>query len=246
MLKQTFCHLPGVSSRLERELWTMGVHSWEDLAEAEEAQLTWARRQMLQQHLAESKSRLDCGDAGFFASSLPSKEVWRIFPDFRGSLAYFDIETTGLSGTSDHITTIALYDGRRVRHYVYGQNLQEFVRDIREYHVIVTYNGKCFDVPFIRSFLGVDLDQAHIDLRYVLRSLGYSGGLKGCERQLGISRGDLEDVDGFFAVVLWNDYQRHQNAKTLETLLAYNIQDVLNLEALLVMAYNAKLRDTPF
>ena len=34
-----------------------------------------------------------------------------------------------------------------------------------------------------------------IDLRYILASLGYGGGLKSCEQQLGITRPDLEDVD---------------------------------------------------
>ena len=33
---------------------------------------------------------------------------------------------------------------------------------------------------------------------------------------------------------------------TLETLLAYNILDAVNLEMLMVKAYNMKLRDTPF
>ena len=31
-----------------------------------------------------------------------------------------------------------------------------------------------------------------------------------------------------------------------ETLLAYNLQDAINLEALMVTAYNLKLRQTPF
>ena len=32
----------------------------------------------------------------------------------------------------------------------------------------------------------------------------------------------------------------------LETLLAYNCRDTVNLETLMVMAYNLKLKDTPF
>jgi hypothetical protein len=32
----------------------------------------------------------------------------------------------------------------------------------------------------------------------------------------------------------------------LETLLAYNIEDVVNLEQLMVIAYNLKLGETPF
>ncbi|MBW1608758.1 MAG: ribonuclease H-like domain-containing protein, partial [Deltaproteobacteria bacterium] len=51
---------------------------------------------------------------------------------------------------------------------------------------------------------------------------------------------------GFFAVLLWQDYQKNRNEKALQTLLAYNIQDVLSLEILMVIAYNLKIADTPF
>jgi hypothetical protein len=44
----------------------------------------------------------------------------------------------------------------------------------------------------------------------------------------------------------WNEYQRNKNSKALETLLAYNIQDAVNLETLMVLSYNLKLKETPF
>jgi len=56
----------------------------------------------------------------------------------------------------------------------------------------------------------------------------------------------LDGLDGYSAVLLWNDYQRNKNPKSLETLLAYNIQDVVNLEFLMVLSYNLKLKETPF
>ena len=90
------------------------------------------------------------------------------------------------------------------------------------------------------------MQQAHIDLRYVLRGLGYRGGLKACEKQLGVNRGELEDVDGYTAVLLWANYTRSGNAHALETLLAYNTEDVINLEVLMVLAYNRFLAQTPF
>jgi hypothetical protein len=90
------------------------------------------------------------------------------------------------------------------------------------------------------------LNHAQIDLRYVLYSLGYRGGLKGVERQLGPDRGDLRDVDGFFAVLLWDEYLKTKNRQVLETLLAYNVQDTITLENLMVTAYNMKLKQTPF
>ncbi len=148
--------------------------------------------------------------------------------------------------TGDHITTIAMYDGKRVYYYVRGQNLDKFRNDIRGYKVIVTYNGSCFDLPFITRELGIGMDQIHIDLRFLLQSLGYRGGLKGCEQKLGIDRGDLQGLDGYFAVLLWKDFRRNNNEKALETLLAYNILDAIDLETLMVMAYNMKLEGTPF
>ncbi len=63
---------------------------------------------------------------------------------------------------------------------------------------------------------------------------------------MGMDRGDLSDIDGFFAVLLWAEYQRTGDQKALETLLSYNIQDTINLENLMVTAYNLKLKDTPF
>jgi hypothetical protein len=195
----------------------------------------------------ESRVRLEAEDGRWFHDALPASEHWRFFPDFRHNTAYLDIETTGLGPGLDHITTIVLYDGRQVRHYVYGENLDEFAQDIAPYTALVTYNGKCFDVPFIEASLGVRIRAAHLDLRYLLHSLGYRGGLKGCERQLGVDRGahGLAEVDGYTAVLLWQQHRRgHPNA--LQTLLAYNAEDVLNLERLAIIAYNQKLAETPF
>ena len=63
----------------------------------------------------------------------------------------------------------------------------------------------------------------------MLSRLGYKGGLKGCEKQLGLDRHELDGVDGYTAVLLWQEYTRTRNTRALDTLLAYNIQDVLNL-----------------
>ena len=170
-------------------------------------------------------------------------QCWRVFKDFRDQIAYLDIETTGLEG---NITTIALYDGHTIRTYVKGQNLNQFEGDIQEYDIIVTYNGKCFDVPFIESDLGIKLNQVHVDLRYLLKSIGFKGGLKGCERKAGIDRNELSGLDGYHAPILWQEFKDKKNEKALETLLAYNCQDTVNMETLMVMAHNLKLKDTPF
>jgi hypothetical protein len=246
MLEKTFCHIPGISARAEHGLWRDGITSWKRFPAEGGPFFSGKKNGNVALHLDESRRRLAGNDPGYFSAALPSREHWRLFSAFAGSIAYLDIETTGLSRDHDAITTIALYDGRTIRHYVQGENLEAFAADIRNYQLLVTYNGKCFDLPFIETALGISLPMAHIDLRYVLASLGMRGGLKGCEREIGLSRGDLDGVDGLFAVQLWHDYRRRGERRTLETLLAYNIEDVINLELLMVHAYNRKLAETPF
>ncbi len=246
MLENTFCHVPGIGPKTERRLWRSGVCCWRDALERRAAGVSPARTESLAASLRESVARLDERDARYFHERLPSRESWRMFPAFRDSVAYVDIETTGLGGPGDYITTIALYDGRRVRTYVHGENLEDFRQDIADYRLVVTYNGKTFDFPFIRNYFGLAMNHAHVDLRYVLHSLGFSGGLKGCERQLGLDRGDLDGIDGYFAVLLWRDFRRSGDERALQTLLAYNAADVVNLEVLMVRAYNMKVADTLF
>ncbi len=246
MLKNTFCHIPGIGETTEKRLWSSGLDSWEICSDLQGISLSRKRKESIGRYIEEAEVQLAQGNPRYFAELLPSNLHWRLFPEFRDSVAYLDIETTGLDTWDNSITTIALYDGMSISYYVQGENLEQFEADIRKYQVLVSYNGKCFDVPFIEWYFKTKLDHAHIDLRYVLRSLGISGGLKGCEHQLGLDRGDLEGVTGFFAVLLWNEFEETGNRRALETLLAYNIEDVVNLETLMVMAYNMKLRGTPF
>jgi len=246
MLKNTFLHIQGLGIKSEQRIWASGVHSWSDLLAGGCPYFFHMREDTIKRCIEDSVEHLSKGNPNYFGDLLPSNHFWRFFPEFRNSVAYVDIETTGLDSWGNEITTIALYNGKSIFTYVQGQNLGEFKEDIQKYKVLVTYNGRCFDVPFLETFLGIKLNQVHIDLRYLLRNLGYTGGLKGCEKKAGIDRGDLDGLDGYSAVLLWNEYQRSKNSKSLETLLAYNIQDVVNLEFLMVLSYNLKLKETPF
>jgi len=245
MIKNTFSHLTKIGPKREAALWENGIFSWDHLLAAfgSNNRLALKLAPPVRQELEDSRFHYANQNARWFGGRLPSADTWRLFPDFRHSVAFIDIETTGLNepGNPSDITTIALYDGKTVRWYVNGENLNDFKKDIRHYQLLVSFNGKTFDVPVIESFFHIRMDQAHIDLRYVLKSLGYSGGLKICEQKLGIRREGLDGVDGFFAVLLWDDYRRRKTPKTLETLLAYNIEDAVNLERLMIMAFNQKI-----
>ncbi|WP_457551665.1 ribonuclease H-like domain-containing protein [Desulfobacula sp.] len=246
MLKNSFQHIPGIGSKTERQLWESGIFDWGTFAKATQLKISPKRKETITDYLEQSNNNLHSNNPRFFCDLLPAAQHWCIFPEFRNTTAYIDIETTGLERWDFEITTIALYDGCSIKYYVNGQNLDDFIIDIAKYNVIVTYNGKSFDVPFIEDHFKTKLNHSHIDLRYILKSLGYSGGLKSCEKALGMDRGDLDGVDGYFAILLWHDYKQHQNEKALETLLAYNIEDVINLETLMVKAYNMKIKGTPF
>lgn len=245
MLFNSFIHIPGIGAKSEEQIWSVGIHAWDDFKEPYPPQLSARTINLIKRHLSSSRD-ITRQLLRYFSDSLSSSQLWRIFPHFRHATAYLDIETTGLDKETSDITTIALYDGSSIFHYVQGENLEKFAEDINQYEVLVTYNGKTFDVPMIERYFSISLDHAHIDLRYILRNLGFSGGLKGCEKQLGMDRGELDGVDGYFAVLLWREYERTGNRRPLETLLAYNIEDAVNLETLMVHAYNLNLEKTPF
>ena len=55
-------------------------------------------------------------EPNFFGQRLPSNQFWRLFAEFRESIAYWDIETTGLDSWGNSITTSAIYDGKPSRY----------------------------------------------------------------------------------------------------------------------------------
>ncbi|HSV32358.1 MAG TPA: ribonuclease H-like domain-containing protein [Atribacteraceae bacterium] len=247
MLRRTFCHIPGIGDKIEQRVWKEGILSWSDALwnTAFQACLPRGLTGLAEGALLRSQEHLENGNIHFFRSNLRHFYRWRLFPDFREKTVFLDIETTGIPPPDDRITLITLFDGYKIKIYIQGINLGDFANDIMQYQVIITFNGKCFDIPFIERDLDIRLPQVHLDLRFILKSLGLSGGLKICEKAIGIDRGDLAGVDGFTAVLLWQKYQEGCG-EALETLIAYNVEDTVNLEKLMVYAYNRKVKDLEF
>jgi uncharacterized protein YprB with RNaseH-like and TPR domain len=133
---------------------------------------------------------------------------------------------------------IGLYDGNAVQSFVNGVNLDEFEVSIAKYDLMITFNGACFDLPFIRRwFPNISLPPAHIDLRFLLKRLGYQGGLKEIEKVLGIVRHpEINGLDGYDAVMLWKAYQWGEQS-ALDRLIQYNTADIVNLSPLMEIAY---------
>ncbi len=242
MLRNTFVHLPGVGPQRERSLWEQGILDWERfLAAAQEGQLRRRVRESTLEVVRDSVIALARGDAGFFKPLLPSRETWRLYPEFADRALFLDIETTGLCGEFDDVTVIGALGHGKLALFIKGINLEEFPAYVEQFPLLVSYNGSQFDVPFLRAhFPQARLDQAHIDLRFVLASLGYKGGLKAVERRLGLRRDPaIEGTDGFEAVRLWHCYRRGDRA-ALEKLILYNVTDVANLVELAETAVRLK------
>ena len=239
MLKHTFIHLPRVGYETERRLWREGVRDWEQALDASTPPggISRSRWDELRRHLEESRRSLERGDHRYFAGALRNRDHWRAFPDFSAGVGYLDIETTG-TGSWSQVTVVGLYDGRRMRTYVAGENLADFAEDIQACSVLVTFNGATFDLPFLRRlFPDFPPDALHIDLRYALARLGLRGGLKSIEQRLGMTRDpDLAGLDGYDAVLLWQAHCAGEPS-ALDLLCRYNAADVENLATLLRYAY---------
>ncbi|MGC8668390.1 MAG: ribonuclease H-like domain-containing protein [Chthonomonadales bacterium] len=244
MLEATFIHCPGVGSKLEHRLWNAGVRNWRDfLDDPCRLPIAPARRDAIRQHVETSLERLEARDYAWFARQLPQREHWRAYPYFKDRALYLDIETTGEPGY-DTLTIVGAYNGVTVRQYIRGFDLEDFPEIFAEAALLVTFFGSGFDLPFIRRAYGIVLPHLHIDLCPLLKRLGFRGGLKKVEAAVGIRR--PEDVRGlvsYDAVLLWRAWQRGDR-KALERLLAYNAQDVLNLEALMDFAYPRMVQRT--
>lgn len=245
MLERTFAHIPGIGTHTERALWTAGCRSWADLSEGlDRYSCGTADRKEVADHLERSKAALETGEHQYFARSLGMGEAWRAWPEFRDRCVYLDIETDGgRSGSA--ITTIGLYDGQEFTGLVRDVDLGNFPDLISRYSMIVTFFGAGFDLPMLQKrFPSLRFDQIHLDLCPTLRKLGLKGGLKSIEKQLGLSRGeDTDGLTGLDAIRLWRQHQRgHRTA--LQTLLAYNREDVINLESLSEYAYTRLKRSS--
>ncbi|OGS56346.1 MAG: hypothetical protein A3K60_08380 [Euryarchaeota archaeon RBG_19FT_COMBO_56_21] len=248
MLQNTFVMLDGIGPQRERTLWRRGIWSWKDfIDETRVPGISADNKSRMDHELVQADAKLRSADSSYFAYHLPRKEQWRCIGDFRKSVAFLDIETTGISCRSP-ITVVGIYDGVRMHTLVRGQNLTRTNLQgiLSGATIMVTFNGSSFDIPMIEAqFPGVVPGIPHIDLRHPMRRLGYSGGLKAIERELDIVRDRrVEYMTGEDAVYLWNLWERHGKKNALDLLIEYNSEDCKNLKCLSEFAYRNLKRTT--
>ena len=169
-----------------------------------------------------------------------------------GSLRFFDLETTGLSGGTGTLAFLAaigrLSDcGLSVTQVFLADYPGEplFISAVLEAlgadAVLVTYNGKAFDLPLLRTRcvmngIAPPLEARHLDLLHASRRLwrsvhgGASLGLLE-EAVLGKDRGP--DVPGSLIPALWFDYLSRGEEGRMDLVMSHNASDVATLASLL-------------
>ena len=228
-IENSFIPVRGVGEKTERDLWADGVTHW-DAFDASALGPTLGAR--VESFIDEAGDHLTRGNARFFGGAFPDSEHWRLYEDFREDACFLDIETTGLSQHRDQVTVVGVHRGDETRTLVRGRDLTRDAlrRELDDAKLLVTFNGRRFDAPFLEGRFDLDLGLPHVDLLYPCKSVGLTGGLKAIEREVGIGR-DGPELSGWDAVRLWREYERGNEA-SLETLLEYNRADTRNLRDL--------------
>lgn len=229
MLTSTFIHIDNIGVKKEQQLYESGIRTWWDaMANPDRIPMKGRERDMLIEAVYMSLKHFMRDDVAYFAERLPHSEFWRILLHYKNEIGYTDIETS----MNGEITVIGLYVGGRYFRYVHGDDSAVLEYMFSLPRALITFNGLCFDVPEIKkAFPYLRMPELHFDLLKVAHSAGLKGGLKKIEKSLNIERTERVDgLTGYDAVKLWEQYLNENNAEALETLIEYNMFDVVNLE----------------
>ena len=241
-LYNTFQHIKGISKFDERIILNSDSNNWDKFLENPVTKISENKISNILEELPESKKNYKKRNHKYFYDRLKASLHWRLFPDFIDKLVYIDIETTGFSPIDNDVTLISIYKNKSIKTFIKDDNLLEFKKELEEDDILVSYNGKNFDIPFINKNLNFKLNHTQIDLRWMMHNLGISGGLKSSEQYFSIDRKSSTEIDGLMAVKLWNYYKSFHDINALNILIYYNQEDTVNLEQLLHVAYNYAIK----
>ena len=166
---------------------------------------------------------------------------------------FMDIETKGLSNVPIILIGVAEIKGSKIiasqyflRNYAEEPNIIEaYLSHLDEDSIHVTFNGKSFDVPFIKNRcrynrIEGNLDLPHLDLMYFAKNL-WKDSLPNCQLQtiekeiFGIER--EEDVPGQYIPSYYDAYLLKDNIGPVVPIIEHNAQDIISLASFLNKMY---------
>ncbi len=235
MMETHFRFLPGIGYCKERRI-RQEVKDWEGFLSAKRVGgISSSRKKYYDRLLREARRAWYEEDLHFFSKRFAQRDMFLLYPWLREDALFLDIETSG-TGKRQFITVIGMYDGRDTKTMIQGINLDEGLlrREIARHKLLVTFNGACFDVPYLENFFPqLTAGIVHFDLRFACKQVGLSGGLKHIEHTLGLRRPRLVDgIHGGDAFTLWKMFQGSGDPYYLELLVEYNNEDIINLQPL--------------
>lgn len=193
--------------------------------------------------LDNNKYSKKCRDNILKSISLTDKENFK----------FMDIETLGLSNVPIILIGIAEIKKDNIISSQYflrdiheeGAIIEAYLSHLDDESVHVTFNGKSFDVPFIKNRcrynrLDANLDLPHLDLMYFAKNL-WREKLPNCQLQtiekelFGIER--ERDVPGQYIPNYYNTYLNERNIGPIVPIIEHNRQDIVSLASFLEKMY---------
>ena len=179
-------------------------------------------------------------------------------------IGVLDIETTGLNPARNKFVLGGLFNLRdKTLHQVFAESrseeekaLNEFAAEVSKLDMVVTYNGKHFDMPFIAKRLNAHRLQPvspyNLDIYLVLN--GHSPlkkfvpnlKQKTVENYMGLWQTRADEISGGESVQLYNEYEKTGDAGLERKILLHNSDDVLQLTRLLRVVSKADFHKAMF
>ncbi len=161
---------------------------------------------------------------------------------------FLDIETTGLSGSPLFLVGLLFHRGEGLRllqlfarDYSEEKPLLQYLTEVLgEFEVLVTFNGKSFDMPYIRdrcryNILPFGVELHHFDLLHEYRRR-WKRILPNCRLQTLESRICYRyragDIPGSEIPNAYHDFVRTGDARQIKSILHHNALDLLTMSEL--------------
>lgn len=243
ILDQSLCLLDGVSPEAEIRLRRAGVLTCRQLADEADRWFSAHHADRVRNSFAQMDLATRLGLAEWFVGHMPAGHRVRALRAFAGDVLFYDIETDGM-GRGACITCITTLREGNARTFVRGRDLDGFLEEWATAKILVGFNSKRFDTPIVCKEFGLASAPPQVDLMDEAGHYGLRGGLKAIEKRIGFARTAEGCANGADAVECWRRWRDEGDAAALESLIAYNREDVFSLQCLALHLLGLSIENT--
>jgi len=153
----SFIGVSGVGEKTERGLWEAGVTHWDDFHPEPVGPKTGER---IEAFIDEGRSHLDDENVAFFDERFPLRRALASLRDVRRPGVFLRHRDHRPEPQWCDVTTVSLHQDGETMTLVRGDDLtaESLRAAFADAGLLVSFNGKRFDVPFLETCYDVDLD----------------------------------------------------------------------------------------